>query len=113
MAMTDNQLSQIAAKLTALLARFVDGYLRQTGIAKVQPLDQDKAISAVLALLVAQREERLAGDGAEPRKTEALLASVGMTAAEIAPLVAKTTDAVTKTIQRSRKSKTGSAKKGP
>lgn len=66
-------------------------------------MEHGKAINAVLALLVAQREERLAGDDAEPRKTEAVLASVGLTASEIAPLVGKTTDAVTKTIQRARK----------
>jgi DNA-directed RNA polymerase specialized sigma24 family protein len=80
------------------------------GQTKNQPLDQEKAISAVLALLVAQREERLSGDGAEPRRTEALLASVGMTASEIAPLVGKTTDAVAKAIQRGRKPKTTSRK---
>lgn len=67
-----------------------------------QPLDQGKAMNALLALLVADREERLAGDGAEPKKTEMVLASVGLTAIEIAPLVGKSTDAVTKTIQRAR-----------
>lgn len=75
-----------------------------------QALDQDKAISAVLALLVADREERLAGDGAEPRKSEVVLASVGLTANEIAPLVGKSTDAVTKTIQRARQPKKSSAR---
>jgi DNA-directed RNA polymerase specialized sigma24 family protein len=75
------------------------------GQTKNQPIDQEKALSAVLALLVAQREERLAGDGTEPRKTEAVLASVGLTATEIAPLVGKSTDAVKKTIQRARPAK--------
>ena len=78
--------------------------------AKNQALDQDKAINAVLALLVADREERLAGDGAEPRKSEVVLASVGLTANEIAPLVGKSTDAVTKTIQRARQPKKSSAR---
>lgn len=75
-----------------------------------QALDQDKAISAVLALLVADREERLSGDGAEPRKSEVVLASVGLTVNEIAPLVGKSTDAVTKTIQRARQPKKSSTR---
>lgn len=75
---------------------------------RTQTLDQAKAISALLALLVADREDRIARDGGEPRKTELVLASVRPTANEIAPLVGKSTDAVTKTIQRSRKPKTAS-----
>jgi DNA-directed RNA polymerase specialized sigma24 family protein len=78
--------------------------------AKNHALDQDRAINAVLALLVADREERLAGDGAESRKSEVVLASVGLTANEIAPLVGKSTDAVTKTIQRARQPKKSSAR---
>lgn len=78
--------------------------------AKNHALDQDRAINAVLALLVADREERLAGDGAEPRKSEVVLASVGLTANEIAPLVGKSTDAVTKSIQRARQPKKSSAR---
>jgi DNA-directed RNA polymerase specialized sigma24 family protein len=74
-------------------------------------IEQGKAINAVLALLVAQREERLNGDGAEPSKTEIVLAKVGMTAPEIAPLVGKSPDAVTKTIQRGREPNKGSARK--
>jgi DNA-directed RNA polymerase specialized sigma24 family protein len=74
-------------------------------------IEQGKAINAVLALLVAQREDRLDGDNAEPPKTEVVLAKVGMTAPEIAPLVDKSTDAVTKTIQRARKPKKAPARK--
>lgn len=72
---------------------------------KTVSIEQSKAINAVLALLTAQREEQLGGDGAEPRRTEVVLASVGMTAPEIAPLVGKSTDAVAKAIQRARQPK--------
>jgi DNA-directed RNA polymerase specialized sigma24 family protein len=65
------------------------------------PLDEAKAITAVLALLTADREERLSG-GSSVRKTELILASAGLTPAEIAPLVGKRYDAVTKTIQRAK-----------
>jgi hypothetical protein len=45
MANTDNQLSQIDAKLTALLALFLDGYLRQTGIAKPKERSIDRVLT--------------------------------------------------------------------
>jgi DNA-directed RNA polymerase specialized sigma24 family protein len=77
---------------------------------KNQPLDQDKALAGVLALLVAQREEQLGAEGAEERKTEVILASAGLQANEIAPLVGKNYDAVKKTIQRGRQ---GPKKKAP
>jgi DNA-directed RNA polymerase specialized sigma24 family protein len=67
-----------------------------------EPLDQGKALNAVLALLVAQRQERNGTNGAEPRKTEMILASAGLNATEIAPLVGKKYDAVVKAIQRGR-----------
>jgi DNA-directed RNA polymerase specialized sigma24 family protein len=67
-------------------------------------ISPDKAITGVLAMLVAEREDRLS-DGTDQRKTEAVLATAGLTANEIAPLVGKTNDAVTKTIQRARKPK--------
>jgi hypothetical protein len=41
----DNQLFQIDAKLTALLALFVDGYVRQTGIAKPKERSIDRILS--------------------------------------------------------------------
>jgi DNA-directed RNA polymerase specialized sigma24 family protein len=71
-----------------------------------QPLDQGKAFAAMLALMVADREDRLAvghnGRGGEPRKTEVILADAGLTSSEIAPLVGKKLPAVKKTIQRGR-----------
>lgn len=41
---SDNQLSQIDSKLTALLALFLDGYLRQTGIAKPKERSIDRIL---------------------------------------------------------------------
>ena len=66
-------------------------------------LSQDKALAGVLALLVAEREERL-GEQEKPPRTEILLANAGLTAAEIATLLGKSLDAVRKTIQRAKKS---------
>jgi len=40
----DNQLSQIDSKLTALLALFLDGYMRQTGIAKPKERSIDRIL---------------------------------------------------------------------
>lgn len=68
-----------------------------------EPLDSDKALSAMLALLVAEREERLAAStNGSARKTEVILVSGGLNANEIAPLVGKNLDAVRKTIQRGK-----------
>ncbi len=44
MANGDNQISQIDAKLTALLALFVDGYIRETGIAKPKERSIDRIL---------------------------------------------------------------------
>jgi DNA-directed RNA polymerase specialized sigma24 family protein len=64
-------------------------------------LTGDKALAGMLALLVAEREERL-GDDTAPRKTEVVLANAGLTANEIAPLIGKNIAAVRKAIQRGR-----------
>lgn len=76
---------------------------KKTQAAAPQPLSLDKSMAAVLAMLVADREDRLAENGKEPRKTELVLATVGMQASEIAPLVGKNVEAVRKAIQRGRK----------
>jgi len=73
------------------------------GKANPQPLDHQKALTAVLALLIAERQERLDANGAnELPKTEVILASAGLQPTEIAPLVSKNYEAVKKTIQRGR-----------
>src|SRR5438477_83327 len=64
-----------------------------------EPLDQGKTLAGILALLVAEREERLSDDKSSPVKTEVLLASSGLTAGEIAQLMGKNLAAVRKTIQ--------------
>jgi len=51
-----------------------------------------------------EREERLQ-DNVDLQKTEAILASAGLQAAQIGSLTGKKTDAVRKTIQRSRQAK--------
>lgn len=69
-----------------------------------QPLDPGKALTALLAMVVADREERLAAsaDSKDSRKTELILSTAGLQANEIAPLVGKNAAAVQKAIQRSR-----------
>ena len=45
MTTTDDRLVQIDSKLTALLALYVDNYLRQTGIAKPKERSIDRILS--------------------------------------------------------------------
>lgn len=69
-----------------------------------EPLATDKALSALVALLVADREERLEGEAnGKPRKTELVLTTGGLNPQEIASLVGKNVAAVRKTIERARK----------
>jgi DNA-directed RNA polymerase specialized sigma24 family protein len=69
------------------------------------PIDQEKALAGILALLVAEREERLNGvdEARKAAKTELLLAGAGLGAPDIAQLVGKNVEAVRKTIQRGRR----------
>jgi DNA-directed RNA polymerase specialized sigma24 family protein len=62
-------------------------------------------MAGVLALLVAEREDRLNGSEQKykPAKTEVVLSSAGLSATEIALIMGKTTAAVQKAIQRGRK----------
>jgi DNA-directed RNA polymerase specialized sigma24 family protein len=64
-------------------------------------LDFDRAIVGVLALLVAEREERLNGDK-DARKTEVVLSRAGLKADEVAAVMGKKVDAVRKTLQREK-----------
>jgi DNA-directed RNA polymerase specialized sigma24 family protein len=65
----------------------------------------DKTAAAVLAILVAEREERLNGpdEKNKPAKTEVLLANAGLSANEVAQIMGKNLEAVRKAIQRGRK----------
>jgi len=69
------------------------------------PLDQERALAGILALLVAEREERLNGvdEARKALKTELLLVGAGLGAPEIARLMGKNLEAVRKTIQRGRR----------
>jgi hypothetical protein len=76
----------------------------------VPALSIEQSMGGVLALLVAEREERISGGG-EPLKTEVVLAAAGVLPAQIASLTGKKPDAVRKAIQRSRAPKKKKAKR--
>jgi DNA-directed RNA polymerase specialized sigma24 family protein len=67
--------------------------------------DSGKLLAGLLAILVADREDRLntSDQKYRPAKTEVVLASAGLSASEIASLMGKTSAAVQKAIQRGRK----------
>jgi DNA-directed RNA polymerase specialized sigma24 family protein len=69
------------------------------------PPDLAKVMAGVLAILVAEREERLDGtdERNKPAKTEVLLSNAGLTPGEIAQVMGKNLAAVRKAIQRGRK----------
>ena len=79
---------------------------------KAEPLrlDSEKAMGGVLALLAAEREERINGKQ-EPRKTEVVLAGAGLANSEIAALVGKKPAAVGMTVSRAARKKPRKAKK--
>jgi DNA-directed RNA polymerase specialized sigma24 family protein len=65
------------------------------------PLDIEQALRGLLALQVAEREERMA-EGA-PRRTELILADAGLSFAAIASVTGKKRDSIRKTVERARK----------
>lgn len=60
----------------------------------------EQLLAAQLAILVADREERL--KNSDPQKTELILHSAGLRVPEIAAIVGKQVDPVRKTIQRAK-----------
>jgi DNA-directed RNA polymerase specialized sigma24 family protein len=64
-------------------------------------LDETKLLAGVLAMMIAEREERLE-EGAEVLKTEVILENAGFSAGEISRLTGKNYEAVKKTLQRAR-----------
>lgn len=71
---------------------------------EILPLEQ--AMSGILALLAAEREERINPNkdpAKEPRKTEVILADSGMSPAQIATVLGKKGKLVSQTIIRARK----------
>jgi len=76
-----------------------------------EALSSELVMAGVLALLAAEREDRLAQKdrpSAEPRKTEVVLSDVGLTAAQIGRILAKKPNSVAKTISRARARNAGS-----
>jgi DNA-directed RNA polymerase specialized sigma24 family protein len=67
--------------------------------------DLSQTMRAMLALMVAEREERLAPDE-EPRRTEVILAGAGFSPAHIAEITGRHIEAVRTTLRRARERST-------
>ena len=75
-------------------------------IKNTETLPLEQAMSGILALLAAEREERVNLDKSlakELRKTEVILADSGMSPAQIATVLGKNGKLVSQTIIRARK----------
>jgi DNA-directed RNA polymerase specialized sigma24 family protein len=77
-------------------------------------IEDSKALAGVLALLAADREERIESETEKSMtRTEIVLAQAGLAPAEIAHLLSKPEPGVRKAIQRGRAAKkTGRKKRG-
>lgn len=71
-----------------------------------EPLTAEIALTGLLALMVDDRESRLA-DGYKPQKTVSLLHDAGLNVDQIAQIIGKNTPAVAKAIQRDKKTREG------
>lgn len=67
-------------------------------------IDAETAMTAILAVLVADREDRLYATDTkhEPARTEIVLSMAGLDNSQIAALVGRTKDSVQKTVKRGR-----------
>jgi DNA-directed RNA polymerase specialized sigma24 family protein len=63
-----------------------------------------RALLGILALLAADRDERV--EGATPRRTEIILGDAGFSAREIAQLTGREYEAVRSSLRRAKSSKT-------
>lgn len=72
----------------------------QTKKQQTQPIRMEAALSGILAVMAAEREE---SDGGTRRKTEVVLAEAGLNNQEIGQIVGKGADAVRKVIERDRR----------
>jgi hypothetical protein len=68
-----------------------------------QSLVTDQILLGILALLAADRDERV--EGSKPRRTELILADAGFGPREIAQLLSKEHEAVRSTVRRASKKK--------
>jgi DNA-directed RNA polymerase specialized sigma24 family protein len=71
------------------------------------PLAQDQVMVGILAMLIADREDRLAaiaakGSNIVPKRTELVLADAGLSAQQIAGLLGKKPNSVAKAISRAK-----------
>lgn len=78
-------------------------------MAKTEPIALEQTMISVVALLAAMREEGATQKDANWRKTEVVLADVGLTPGQIAALLGKKPNSVSKTIARARKGASGDA----
>lgn len=69
---------------------------------KTDQLTLEQSMAGILALLAAAREE-----GESSRKTEVILADAGLTVSQIALILGKKSNTVSKTIARSKKGNEG------
>ncbi len=74
-------------------------------------IDPNRVMLGLLAIQIAEREERIGGD-VSPRRTEAVLADAGLTLAEIAALTNKNYDTVKTTVRRARQRSAEAAGRG-
>jgi DNA-directed RNA polymerase specialized sigma24 family protein len=77
--------------------------------ANTTSVSSEVLLKAMLALQVADREERL--NGGEPRKTDVVLADAGIELQEIATLTGRKYEAVKATVRRARAAAKSSAGK--
>jgi DNA-directed RNA polymerase specialized sigma24 family protein len=69
------------------------------------PLSVEQVMTGILAMLAAEREDRLAvlsKAKVEPRKTELILSNAGMTPHQIGSILGKKPNTVAKTLSRAR-----------
>jgi hypothetical protein len=71
-------------------------------------LDASRVLLGVLALIAADRDERI--EGTTPRRSELVLADAGFTAREIAKLTGRDYEAVRSSLRRRAQTKTPRAK---
>lgn len=74
------------------------------------PMPLDKTMAGVLAVLVAERDERIS-PAVNPRKTEVILADAGLAIGDIALLTGKKYNAVQMAISRAKSGTSSSGRK--